>query len=174
MFDILIISRFRVDAITLFAVPATGPHGFHAIGKWVDYSNVLRNEYLTVIFRTVESALRSMNNLLERLHASFFFYIMTDSQHFLKIGLYLPSAILISVAMMFYGLRVWVDAAWVLETDFSSGEKSASPVTSWRARTRPTLPVLNIMVATHLVGLGLFITLASSVFLDHSQVGAFT
>lgn len=25
--------RFRIDAITLFAVPATGPHGFHAIGR---------------------------------------------------------------------------------------------------------------------------------------------
>lgn len=27
------IPRFRIDAITLFAVPATGPHGFHAIGR---------------------------------------------------------------------------------------------------------------------------------------------
>lgn len=26
-------SRFRIDAITLFAVPAHGPHGFHAIGR---------------------------------------------------------------------------------------------------------------------------------------------
>lgn len=25
--------RFRIDAITLFAVPAHGPHGFHAIGR---------------------------------------------------------------------------------------------------------------------------------------------
>ncbi|KAF5330472.1 hypothetical protein D9619_005915 [Psilocybe cf. subviscida] len=143
--------QFRVDAITLFAVPATGPHGFHAIGK------------------TIESALRSMNNLLERLHASFFFYIMTDSQHFLKIGLYLPSAIMVSVAMMFYGLRVWVDAAWVLEVDPSSSEKSSLPVTTWRARKRPTLPVLSIMAATHLIGLGLFTTLASSSFLNNSQ-----
>lgn len=111
-----------------------------------------------------------MNNLLERLHASFFFYIMTDSQHFLKIGLYLPSAIMVSVAMMFYGLRVWVDAAWVLEVDPSSSEKSSLPVTTWRARKRPTLPVLSIMAATHLIGLGLFTTLASSSFLNNSQV----
>jgi len=25
--------RFRIDAITLFAVPAEGPHGFHALGR---------------------------------------------------------------------------------------------------------------------------------------------
>ena len=25
--------QFRIDAITIFAVPATGPHGFHAIGR---------------------------------------------------------------------------------------------------------------------------------------------
>lgn len=120
--------------------------------------------------RTVESALRSMNNLLERLHASFFFYIMTDSQHFLKIGLYLPSAILISVGMLFYGLRLWVDAAWVLEVDGASGEKSSLPATSWRARRRPVLTLLCIMAGTHAVGLGLFATLASSLYLENVQV----
>jgi hypothetical protein len=26
-------SRFRIDAITIFAVPAIGPHGFHALGR---------------------------------------------------------------------------------------------------------------------------------------------
>ena len=25
--------RFRIDAITVFAVPSTGPHGFHALGR---------------------------------------------------------------------------------------------------------------------------------------------
>lgn len=25
--------RYRIDAITLFAVPAEGPHGFHALGR---------------------------------------------------------------------------------------------------------------------------------------------
>jgi len=26
-------TRFRIDAVTVFAVPATGPHGFHALGR---------------------------------------------------------------------------------------------------------------------------------------------
>lgn len=30
-----VITRYRIDAITLFAVPATGPHGFHTLGRSV-------------------------------------------------------------------------------------------------------------------------------------------
>ncbi|KAF9265553.1 Gaa1-domain-containing protein [Marasmius fiardii PR-910] len=108
--------QFRIDAFTMFALPATGPHGFHAIGG------------------IVESTLRTTNNLLERLHASFFFYIMTGPERFLKIGSYLPSGIAISVAMMFTGLQTWIEAAK-------------------NNRTRPVLPViLKIMLPTHALG----------------------
>jgi len=72
--------QYRIDAITVFAIPSNGPHGFHALG------------------RIVESTLRTMSNLLERLHASFFLYIMTTPSSFLKIGSYLPSAVVIAVA----------------------------------------------------------------------------
>ncbi|KAF8911984.1 Gaa1-like protein [Gymnopilus junonius] len=144
--------QFRIDAVTLFAVPATGPHGFHAIGK------------------TIESTLRTMNNLLERLHASFFFYILTGPQHFLKIGLYLPSAILISVAIMFHGLSTWVDASWVQETGQKSNKaflENHLPLdqgTKWTRRQRPVIGALCIMAATHLYGFFLFNLLSSSLF----------
>lgn len=84
--------QYRIDAMTLYAVPAAGPHGFHSLG------------------RLVESSLRSMNNLLERLHASFFFYLMTGPKSFLKIGLYLPSAIILGIAITVTGMGVWHDA----------------------------------------------------------------
>ncbi len=32
--------RFRIDAFTIFALPATGPHGFHAIGRYVASTDV--------------------------------------------------------------------------------------------------------------------------------------
>ncbi|KAG7092639.1 hypothetical protein E1B28_008980 [Marasmius oreades] len=108
--------QFRIDAFTIFALPAAGPHGFHALGG------------------IVESTLRTTNNLLERLHASFFFYIMTGPERFLKIGSYLPSGIAISVAMMFAGLKAWVEAAKT-------------------HRTRPVLAViLKYMLPTHALG----------------------
>ncbi|KAH8116816.1 Gaa1-like protein [Phellopilus nigrolimitatus] len=126
--------RYRIDAITLFAVPAEGPHGFHSIGK------------------VIESTLRTMNNLLERLHASFFFYIMTTPATFLKIGHYLPSVIIISVATMFGGLRAWVDAGWRRAERDEEKEKAVE----WVHRRRPVLDALLVMLVTHAAGALLF------------------
>ncbi|KAJ7273329.1 Gaa1-like protein [Mycena rebaudengoi] len=141
--------QFRIDAFTLFALPATGPHGFHAIG------------------RIMESTLRTTNNLLERLHASFFFYILTAPDRFLKIGSFLPSAVLISVAMMFVGLRVWSDAAWISNDFAETAEKREASNQQyggrrWIERNRPVIPVLGIMLATHILGAVLFSTLTNT------------
>ncbi|KAG6833694.1 hypothetical protein H0H87_002891 [Tephrocybe sp. NHM501043] len=140
--------RFRIDAITLFALPAAGPHGFHAIG------------------RIIESTLRTSNNLLERLHASFFFYVLTGPDRFLKIGSYLPSAVLISVAMMFGGLKVWTSAAWM-----QLGVEKTS-ANEWSRRRRPVLTVLGIMSATHACGALLFGVITSSWFIEHLQIAS--
>ncbi|CAA7271557.1 unnamed protein product [Cyclocybe aegerita] len=143
--------QFRIDAITLFAVPAMGPHGFHAIG------------------RTIESTLRTMNNLLERLHASFFFYILPGPQRFLKIGLYLPSVILISVAMMFHGLSIWSNAGWVEETLPTEKESKVQSTTKWRRRRRPIISALCIMIATHTLGLIVFNIVTTPWFMKNPQ-----
>ena len=120
-----------------------------------------------------------MNNLLERLHASFFFYIMTGPQRFLKIGYFLPSAILISVAMMFHGLSTWVNAGWILDTNSGPTEKknslssSTPPSIKWKNRRRPVIAVLGIMISTHILGLLLFWTITCSWFMEKYQAGLF-
>ncbi|TRM62649.1 GPI transamidase component Gaa1 [Schizophyllum amplum] len=137
--------RYRIDAVTVFAYPSMGPHGFHAIG------------------RILESTLRTCNNLLERLHASFFFFLLVAPDRFLQIGNYLPSAVLVSVGLMFCGLRAWVDARWteVDERDDKSGStekaqttpaRGPSSVVRWTTCTRPVLPALALMGAMHVVG----------------------
>ncbi|KAG5724014.1 GPI transamidase component gaa1 [Termitomyces sp. T112] len=141
--------QFRIDAITIFAMPAAGPHGFHAIG------------------RIIESTLRTTNNLLERLHASFFFYVLTGPDRFLKIGSYLPSAVLISVAMMFGGLRVWTDAA--CQTSDIINEKSEK---EGLRRRRPILIVLGVMGATHVVGALLLSVVTSSQFIEYQEIAS--
>jgi GPI-anchor transamidase subunit GAA1 len=134
---------------------------------------------IIIIPRTIESTLRTMNNLLERLHASFFFYIMTGPQTFLKIGYFLPSAILISVAMMFHGLSIWVNAAWIHDINSGPTEKKNSlssptpPSIKWKKRRRPVIAVLGIMISTHILGLLLFWTITRSWFMDKYQVGLF-
>ncbi|KAI0688253.1 Gaa1-domain-containing protein [Cytidiella melzeri] len=135
--------QFRIDAITVFAIPAHGPHGFHALG------------------RVLESTLRTTNNLLERLHASFFFYLLVGTNTFMKIGSYLPAAVLVSTAMLFSGLGEWVQARWVEIPDVP-GEKVAAVGTRWTSRKRPVLPALLIVVGTHLAGVLLFYSVTSS------------
>jgi len=116
--------------------------------------------------RTVESTLRTMNNLIERLHASFFFYILTSPSQFLKIGLYLPSAILISIAVMIHGLSAWVDSGWIEdESTTMQPDKSHTETTKWKRRKRPVLDVLFIVMATHTLGAILFAMISSSWFI---------
>ncbi|KAG6332043.1 hypothetical protein ID866_7046 [Astraeus odoratus] len=156
--------RFRIDAITLYAVPATGPHGFFAFGK------------------IVESTLRTTNNLLERLHASFFFYLFTSPGTFMKIGKFLPSAVLAGVAMMFSGLGYWVQAGWVQETDVDAQVKTDADKQGksgdireqirWRSRPRPILVPLFIIVGTHAMGFLAFRLICSSLFLNYQSIAS--
>ncbi|GAA6063599.1 hypothetical protein JCM10212_000993 [Sporobolomyces blumeae] len=84
--------KYRIDAITWFGVPAEGPHGFHSIGQ------------------AVESTFRSLNNLLERFHQSFFLYIMTSVDSFIAVGNYLAAPILVGASLTVQGLISWTDA----------------------------------------------------------------
>ena len=121
-------------------------------------------------FSTVESTLRTMNNLLERLHASFFFYIMTSPSSFLKIGSYLPSVILVAASLMFGGLREWVNAGWAeVKDDHRSPEKdtaaNVSPNSSkkkWVTRRRDLLDAFMVVVASHLVGFSVFVVICGA------------
>ncbi|GAA6021521.1 hypothetical protein JCM10207_005789 [Rhodosporidiobolus poonsookiae] len=84
--------RYRIDAITLFGLVAEGPHGFHALG------------------RASESLFRSLNNLLERFHQSFFLYIMTSVDSFIAVGNYLAAPILTGAGLTIQGLITWAEA----------------------------------------------------------------
>lgn len=123
--------------------------------------------------RIVESSLRTMNNLLERLHASFFFYLLTTPDRFMKIGNYLPSAVLISVAMIFRGLRCWVDAGWKLNQRIKDDGDSSSDAITWTRRKRHVLHVLTIMLVTHSLGAAIFLSIQSSLFLNNQMVSHF-
>lgn len=71
-------SGWRVDAITLDAIPG--------------------NEYydITTLGRVCESTARSINNLLEHFHQSFFFYLMLGPTYFVSIASFLPAAMLVA------------------------------------------------------------------------------
>lgn len=60
--------------------------------------------------RVTESVTRSINNLLEHLHQSFFFYILLNSNRFVSIGNYLPAAMLIAGSFTISALALWVQS----------------------------------------------------------------
>ncbi|KAF1929027.1 Glycosylphosphatidylinositol:protein transamidase, GAA1 component [Didymella exigua CBS 183.55] len=80
---------YHVDAITLSTV-GDGWHDEMSLGK------------------TIESLFRSLNNLLEHLHQSFFFYLLIQANRFISIGTYLPSAMLIAVSFSITSIALWV------------------------------------------------------------------
>ncbi|KAI9788624.1 MAG: Glycosyl phosphatidyl inositol protein transamidase complex subunit [Peltula sp. TS41687] len=82
---------YHVDAITLQAV-GDGWQDEMALG------------------RTVESIFRSLNNLLEHFHQSFFFYLLMRPNRFVSIGTYLPSAMLIAGNFTIMAIALWIQS----------------------------------------------------------------
>jgi len=80
---------YHVDAITLQAV-GNGPEDDMALG------------------RCVESVFRSLNNLLEHFHQSFFFYLLMQADRCVSIGTYLPSAMLVAVNFTIMAIALWL------------------------------------------------------------------
>ncbi|CAE6449086.1 unnamed protein product [Rhizoctonia solani] len=152
--------QYRIDAVTIYARPSHGPHGFFALGK------------------IIESSTRTMNNLLERLHASFFFYLLTSAQSFVKIGGYLPAAVIMSIAMTFGGLALWVEAGW-LQIPVTVSEGDQKPETDsdehiesseqWVKRSRPVVDAFVLVGCTHFLGAAMLFALGTKV-----SVQAFT
>ncbi|KAL2373005.1 hypothetical protein RJ035_001828 [Blastomyces gilchristii] len=70
--------------------------------------------------RTVESLVRSLNNLLEHFHQSFFFYILMQTNRFVSIGTYLPSAMLIAGSFTIMAIALWMKSGVRASTDTSA------------------------------------------------------
>uniref|UniRef100_A0A1A8B4U0 GPI-anchor transamidase component GPAA1 n=3 Tax=Nothobranchius TaxID=28779 RepID=A0A1A8B4U0_NOTFU len=54
----------------------------------------------TTVGRLLEGMYRKLNNLLERLHQSYFFYLMPSLSHFVSIGYYMPAFGLLAVILL--------------------------------------------------------------------------
>lgn len=136
----------------------------------------------------LESTLRTTNNLLERLHASYFFYLLTGPGTFVQIGKYLTAAVLVGIGMELEGLKAWVDSGWGLEeeefekpTTPPHGDTKSTVITppvsaprvrrqAWRRRRRPVLQALALMIGTHLFGWLAFVLITSPLFVRRLQV----
>ncbi|CAK9812158.1 Glycosylphosphatidylinositol anchor attachment 1 protein [Anthophora plagiata] len=85
--------RFGIEAITL--------EGFEKARQQSSDGNIYQ------VGRIVESIVRSLNNLLERFHQSFFFYLLPSTDTYISIGLYIRSLVLIIAAIFVKAFSMW-------------------------------------------------------------------
>lgn len=87
--------------------------------------------------RLVESTVRSLNNLLEHLHQSFFFYLLSGVQRYTSIGLYMPPVIILGVSFIFKALSLWgVSSELPLELDAIAKGKNVAIALPYSRRSR--------------------------------------
>ncbi|KAF6841542.1 glycosylphosphatidylinositol transamidase [Colletotrichum musicola] len=80
--------------------------------------------------RLVEGTFRSLNNLLEHLHQSFFFYLLMHKERFVSIGTYLPSAMILAASFTITAISLWVKSG--------HQERPMNSTTSKEAEVSPT------------------------------------
>ncbi|KAL1919069.1 uncharacterized protein VTP21DRAFT_2450 [Calcarisporiella thermophila] len=137
--------RYRIDAITLYGIAKQSPHhpgySFYTIGT------------------IVESTFRSLNNLLERFHQSFFFYILLNTERFISIANYLPPAIMFACSMIFHSLLLWGRTGQGPMADDSHKDEAASDLQMpppFSVRPRNLKPTFGVLFTTHIAGLLIF------------------
>ncbi|XP_031625830.1 glycosylphosphatidylinositol anchor attachment 1 protein [Contarinia nasturtii] len=89
--------RYAIEAVTLEG---------HA-REQTNYQR--RSNGATSILRLIEGITRSVNNLLERFHQSFFFYLLVASDRFVSIGDYMPSLGLLVSALLIKAFITWLN-----------------------------------------------------------------
>ncbi|XP_061776527.1 glycosylphosphatidylinositol anchor attachment 1 protein [Nerophis ophidion] len=103
----------------------------------------------TTVGRLLEGMYRKLNNLLERLHQSYFFYLLPSLSHFVSIGYYMPAFGLLAVILLLRALDLWVQlaAAPPASEDGVADAEQASP---------GGLSVMTPLVISHLTGAALY------------------
>lgn len=59
--------------------------------------------------RVMEGIFRSLNNLLERFHQSFFFYLLPSSSRYVSIGMYMPSFGILGASFLLTACYLWLN-----------------------------------------------------------------
>ncbi|EJS42730.1 gaa1p [Saccharomyces arboricola H-6] len=100
------------------------PHGNEAFSGWRIQSVTLKahghsGHDITTFGRIPEAMFRSINNLLEKFHQSFFFYLLLAPRQFVSISSYLPSAVVLSVAFVISSLNAFINNDYAKITFFS-------------------------------------------------------
>jgi len=106
----------------------------------------LRTVDLYQMGRIVEGTFRSLNNLLERFHQSFFYYVLPSTSRYVSIGMYMPGFGLVAASLVVSALGLWWQS---LDNNLNGNGNAGSPRMPLPDVFRKALP---IFVASHLLG----------------------
>ncbi|KAJ1831171.1 Glycosyl phosphatidyl inositol protein transamidase complex subunit [Coemansia sp. RSA 2711] len=168
--------RYRIDAVTVAGQPAGGDAAAQLArqGLLAD-ADVPPIPGVQRIGRTVEASLRSLNNLLEHLHQSFFFYLLPANQRYLSIGDYVPACALMIGSLLLQAMHLWwMQGAASLRAD--APETRIRRINQSYAHLRLTMPAsVQIVVRVLALGLGLLLApqLAAWAVLSDTTTTAF-
>ena len=87
------------------------------------------------VARAVETALRSLNNLLEILHHAFWFYFMPSVDTFIPISVYLAPIAMIAASATLHSLALW----WKSVEEKKNIESSAKQLSGTEGKAKATL-----------------------------------
>jgi len=94
--------RYHIEAVTLEGVKVKGsPKSFG----------------LMETGKVVEGIFRSLNNLLERFHQSFFFYLLPATDRYVSIGLYMPPFGLLAAPVLIKAVALWIAYCYHCSSD---------------------------------------------------------
>ena len=91
--------RFGIEALTMEGVFHKKKRSHHEIP-------------VRSVGSIVEGTFRSLNNLLERFHQSFFFYLLPSSSSYVSIGMYMPAFGALGGAFVIRALGMWLESVW--------------------------------------------------------------
>lgn len=139
--------RYGVQAVTLEGHKReSSNHRYRTVGA-------------TAILKLTESITRSLNNLLERFHQSFFFYLLVATDRYVSIGDYMPSLGLIVAALLFKAFITWLSVNQTLslfvgddENDEKQGNDDEDEII-WHPNEKfEFLAVAKYLFVAHLLG----------------------
>uniref|UniRef100_A0A915E5M9 Glycosylphosphatidylinositol anchor attachment 1 protein n=1 Tax=Ditylenchus dipsaci TaxID=166011 RepID=A0A915E5M9_9BILA len=84
-----------------------GGYGVNAVTLQARQSSPGKGKPFVEITRIAEGGLRSLNNILEKFHQSYFLYILTHPHRFISVAYYMPIIGLLILPMIFLALRDW-------------------------------------------------------------------
>ncbi|KAI9103072.1 Gaa1-like protein [Phlyctochytrium arcticum] len=166
--DHALYARYHVEALTIRSIPKSQGTHYTVTGHQIG--------------RSIETVLRSLNNLLERLHHAYWFYLMPTAQSFIPLSVYLPPVALLSVPLVFQSLACWWASGDVLKSPpgtsiLIEGTKllgQPKGVTSFTLRQRPLFLPLVTLFLCHAAGLMvLYIAPTLTYMAMHSNFSAF-